>query len=161
MIRAILVGPVPTGHIGKGRHWPVGTGPTPIRNSGFQSDTKEKTMNDERLTLFHNLVNLAAVDHKFTEEEIAFLVNRAEAWNISTDEFETALAGISEGQIEVNIPEDHKQRVSMLKEMIRLMAVDGEMAETEKRLCANASAQMDFTGVQFSEILEEVIRERK
>lgn len=118
-------------------------------------------MNDERLALFHNLVNLAAVDHKFTEEEVGFLVNRAEAWNIPTDEFETALAGISEGQIEVTIPEDHAQRVNMLKEMIRLMAVDGEMAETEKRLCANASAQMDFTGVQFSEILEEVVSERR
>lgn len=117
-------------------------------------------MNDERLALFHNLVNLAAVDHKFTEEEIAFLVNRAEAWNIPSDEFETALAGISAGQIEVTIPEEHDQRVSMLKEMIRLMAVDGEMAETEKRLCANASANMDFTGIQFSEILEEVISER-
>jgi len=118
-------------------------------------------MNDERLKLFHNLVNLAAVDHKFTEEEIAFLVDRAEAWNIPNDEFETALAGISTGEIQVTIPEDHDQRVNMLKEMIRLMAVDGEMAETEKQLCAHASAQMDFTGVQFSEILEEVVKERK
>ncbi len=114
-------------------------------------------MNDERLALFHNLVNLAAVDHKFTEEEVGFLVNRAEAWNIPSDEFETALAGISTGQIEVTIPEDHAQRVNMLKEMIRLMAIDGEMAETEKSLCARASARMDFTGIQFSEILEEVI----
>lgn len=114
-------------------------------------------MNEERLAIFHNLVNLAAVDQKFTEEEIGFLVNRAEAWNIPTDEFETALAGISTGQIEVTIPDAHDDRVSLLKEMIRLMAVDGEMAETEKRLCASASAQMDFTSAQFGEILEEVI----
>lgn len=117
-------------------------------------------MNNDRVSLFHSLVNLAAVDHKFTEEEIAFLVNRAEVWNIPSDEFETALAGISAGEIEVTIPKDHDQRVNMLKEMLRLMAVDGEMAETEKQLCANASAQMDFTSIQFSEILEEVIRER-
>ncbi len=117
-------------------------------------------MNEDRTTLFHNLVNLAAVDHKFTEEEIAFLVNRAEAWNIHSDEFETALAGISTGEIQVTIPDDHDQRVALLKEMIRLMAADGEMAETEKRLCASASAQMDFTNAHFSLILEEVIRER-
>ena len=117
-------------------------------------------MNEDRTELFHSLVNLAAVDHKFTEEEVGFLVSRAETWNIPSDEFETALAGISTGEIQVTIPKDHDKRVSMLKDMIRLMAVDGEMAEGEKRLCANASAQMDFTSVQFSEILEEVIRER-
>ena len=117
-------------------------------------------MNQERLDTFHSLVNLAAVDKKFTEEEIHFLIERAERWGISNDEFETALAGISTGEIAVTLPEKHEDRVGLLKEMIRLMAADGEMAETEKRLCASASAQMDFTSVQFSEILEEVIKER-
>ena len=115
----------------------------------------------DKLETFHNLVNLAAVDNKFTDEEVEFLARRANEWNISNDEFETALAGITEGQLEVTIPEGFEERILLLKEMIRLMAVDGEMAETEKQLCAHASAQMDFTGVQFSEILEEVVKERK
>jgi uncharacterized tellurite resistance protein B-like protein len=117
-------------------------------------------MNEQRIALFHSLVNLAAIDDKFTEEEVAFLVDRAESWGISNDEFETALAGISTGEISVTIPEQHSDRIELLKEMIRLMAVDGEMAETEKRLCARASAQMDFNSIQFGELLEEVIRER-
>lgn len=116
-------------------------------------------MNNDRLSLFHSLVNLAAVDLKFTDEEVAFLVDRAQRWDIPNDEFETALAGISTGEIAVTIPESHSDRVELMKEMIRLMAIDGEMAETEKRLCARASAQMDFNSVQFGEILEEVIRE--
>jgi hypothetical protein len=41
--------------------------------------------------------------------------------------------------------------------MLRLMAVDGEMAEMEKRLCAQASGKMDFTSQQFNQILDEVI----
>ena len=118
-------------------------------------------MAKDRVELFHNLVNLAAADQKFTEEEIAFLINRAERWDIPTDEFETALVGLSTGEIELNIPEAHDDRVAMLKEMIRLMAADGDMAEMEKRLCAQASAKMDFTNVQFSELLEEVIKERR
>jgi len=40
------------------------------------------------------------------------------------------------------------------------MAIDGEMAEMEKGLCARASAKMDFNSVQFAELLEEVIREQ-
>ncbi len=111
----------------------------------------------EKLELFHNLVNLAAADKKFTEEEIKFLVDRANRWGIPDDEFETAMAGISTGEIQVSIPEGHDDRVLMMKEMLRLMAVDGEMAEMEKRICAQASGRMDFTSQQFNEILDDVI----
>jgi len=111
------------------------------------------------LELFHNLVNLAAVDNKFTDEEIQFLAERAEKWDISSDEFETAIAGISTGELQVKIPESFEDRVVMLKEMVRLMAVDGKLAETEKRLCAYASGRMDFTTQQFAQILDEVIQE--
>ena len=113
----------------------------------------------DKISLFHNLVNLAAVDNKFTEEEIQFLARRANEWQISDDEFETALAGISEGQVEVTLPETYEDRVLMMKDMIRLMAADGELAEMEKKLCAIASGRMDLTSQQFSQILDEVISE--
>ncbi len=113
----------------------------------------------DRIELFHNLVNLAAVDGKFTDEEIHFLAQRAELWNISEDEFETAMAGLSTGNLEVKVPEIHEEKVELMKEMLRLVAVDGELAEQEKRLCAIASARMDFTSQQFEEILDSVISE--
>jgi len=113
----------------------------------------------DKLATFHNLVNLAAVDNKFTDEEIEFLARRANEWNISNDEFETAIAGITEGTLEVTIPDGYEARVMLLKEMIRLMAVDGDIAEMEKRLCAHASGRMDLTTQQFGQILDEVIAE--
>ena len=112
-----------------------------------------------RIELFHNLVNLAAVDGKFTDEEIHFLAERAERWDISQDEFETAMVGVTSGQLEVKVPEEYEQKVELMKEMLRLMAIDGELAEQEKRLCAMASARMDFTSQQFEEILDAVISE--
>ena len=113
----------------------------------------------DKLETFHNLVNMAAIDNKFTDEEVQFLAQRANDWKISNDEFETALAGISEGQLEVTIPESYEDRVVLLKEMIRIMAIDGELADMEKRLCAQASGKMDFTTQQFRQILDEVIAE--
>ena len=113
----------------------------------------------DAVQLFSNLVNLAAVDGKFAEAEIKFLVSRAHSLGLPDDEFETALVGISEGQIEISIPEDHSDRVHLLKEMIRLMAADGEMAEMEKEFCARASAKMDFNVDEFQRLLEEVIDE--
>ena len=109
--------------------------------------------------LFHSLVNLAAADRKFTEEEIEFLIKRANRWGIPDDEFETAMAGISTGELQVKIPESHGDRVTMMKEMLRLMAVDGELAELEKAICAEAAGKMDFTSQQFNEILDQVIAE--
>ena len=113
----------------------------------------------DKLQTFHNLVNMAAIDNKFTDEEIEFLARRANEWKIPNDEFETALAGISEGQLEVTVPESHEDKVLLLKEMIRMMAIDGELADMEKRLCAQASGRMDFTTQQFGQILDEVIAE--
>jgi len=112
----------------------------------------------EPVELFSNLVNLAAVDGKFTEEEIKFLVSRAQALKLPTDEFEIALVGISEGNIEITIPEDRDDRVHLLQEMVKLMAADGELAEIEKEFCARASAKMDFTIDEFQRILQEVLK---
>lgn len=113
----------------------------------------------DKLELFRNLVNLAAADKKFTEEEVLFLAERAERWEIPQDEFETTIAGIAEGGLDLNLPENHDDRVELMKEMIRLMAADGDIAEMERHLCALASSKMDFTGKQFEEILQSVIDE--
>ena len=86
----------------------------------------------DRVELFHSLVNLAASDGKFTDEEVEFLADRAERWEIPKGEFETALAGISEGNFEFKVPEDYDARVDMMKEMLRLVAVDGDLADMEK-----------------------------
>ena len=47
----------------------------------------------------------------------------------------------------------------MMKEMLRLMAADGELADLEKAICAEAAGKMDFTSQQFNEILDQVIGE--
>lgn len=111
----------------------------------------------EKSDLFANLVNLAAADNKFTEEEIRFLVERANLWGISNDEFETVMAGIEEGGIELTIPDSYQSRVELLKEMLRLIAVDGELAVIEKSLCARVSNRMELSTEEFRAIVDEVV----
>ena len=114
----------------------------------------------DRIELFSSLVNLAAADGKFTDEEVQFLAERAERWNIPKGEFETALAGISEGDFEFKVPEDYQQRVEMMKEMLRLVAADGDLAPIEKHVCSVVAGKMDFNGPEFEAILQEVIDEK-
>jgi len=111
------------------------------------------------IQLFHNLINLAAVDQKFTDEEIDYLIDVANQHNIPSEEFESALTGIREGMIEVTLPEGDDDREKLMREMIKLMAADGELSEMEKRLCATASARMDFTSDQFDALLNEVLND--
>jgi uncharacterized tellurite resistance protein B-like protein len=117
----------------------------------FPVDPMEKT------DLFANLVNLAAADNKFTEEEVRFLVDRANRWGISNDEFETIMAGIEEGGIQLQVPDTYDGRIELLKEMLRLMAADGELAAVEKSLCARVSNRMNLSTEEFKSIVDEVI----
>ncbi|MDB4670989.1 hypothetical protein OAF34_02540 [Pirellulaceae bacterium] len=110
-----------------------------------------------KVVLFNNLVLLASSDGKFSEEEVLFLVNKAEAWDISADEVECALAGASTGEGEIVLPVEANDKRELLAEMVRLMAVDGNLSEVEKRLCATASAAMDFSVGEFDEILQSVL----
>ena len=107
--------------------------------------------------LFRNLVKMAAIDKKFASEEINFLVERAEGWGIPESEFEHALAEVADGDVSLVIPESKADREHLLKELIRLMAVDGELAETEKTFCAFASARMELTSEEFGAIVDDLI----
>jgi uncharacterized tellurite resistance protein B-like protein len=110
-----------------------------------------------QLELFQNLVNLAASDGKFTEEEVLYLARRAEKWGISNDEFESCITGLMEGTLEIKLPDVRAKREELLSEMIRLMAVDGQLAAMEKQLCATASARMDFSTIEFKTLLDRVL----
>ena len=108
--------------------------------------------------LFRNLVKMAAIDKKFAPEEIAFLIERADGWGIPEGELEAALAEVAKGDVSLVIPESNADREHLIKEFIRLMAVDGELAETEKQFCAFASAKMEMTNEQFSAIVDDLTK---
>jgi len=111
----------------------------------------------DRVELFTNLVAMANADGRFSPEEIAYLVHRAEQWGIPQVDAESVLIGMNEGEVELTIPTSRADRVLMLEEMIRMMAVDGELADEEKRLCATISAAMEFTAADFERILDELL----
>ncbi len=106
--------------------------------------------------LFRNLVKMAAIDKKFTPEEISFLIERAESWGVPERELESAVAEIAQGDVSIVIPESDADREHLIKEFIRLMAADGELAETEKQFCAFASAKMNLTSEQFNAIVDDL-----
>ena len=111
----------------------------------------------ERLDLFTNLVALAGSDGKFTQQEVEYLAIKAEQWGLDPEDVDSILIGMQEQSVEVTVPEDRQERVELLSEMIQMMAIDGDLADTEKRFCAEVSAAMEFTAREFNEILDQLV----
>ena len=112
-----------------------------------------------KIDLFNNLVLLAAADKRFAEEEVAYLAEKSVQWGITEDEVNAALVGAASSESEIVLPESTEDRKELLKEMIHLMAIDGELAEVEKKICATAAAAMEIDGVEFDRLLSQLLDE--
>ncbi len=113
----------------------------------------------ERIDLFRHLVAMAASDGTFTESEVQMLAVRANQWNITQQQFDDVITEIRSGHVALAIPQRMEEKVELLKNMMHMMAIDGDLAEEEKRMCAVASAQMGFTSEQFDQILDELLND--
>lgn len=111
----------------------------------------------QKIDLFRHLVAIAASDGEFSESEVQMLAVRANQWNVTQQQFEQVVAEIQSGHLNLKLPTRMNERVELLKNMMHMMAIDGDLAEEEKRMCAMASARMGFTSQQFDGILDELL----
>jgi uncharacterized tellurite resistance protein B-like protein len=111
----------------------------------------------ERFELFKNLMVMAAADKKFTEEEVEFLALRSSRWGISDQQFEEALQFAKSSGAKMTIPEGQEERRRLLRDLIRMMAADGELASVEKRLFAEAAAKMGIKPDELEQTIDELI----
>jgi len=110
------------------------------------------------LNQLRNLLVMAAADGSLTEREIKFLSDRCQRWSISPDDFAECIRYAISKDSELQIPKTHETRVEMLRDLIRMMAADGELAELEKELFARASVQMGFSDADLQRIIDSVVK---
>jgi hypothetical protein len=61
----------------------------------------------------------------------------------------------------VTIPPTAGERRQLLREMVRVMGVDGELAEIEKQLFAVAAATMQIGDAELNQIFDDVLKPMK
>lgn len=108
----------------------------------------------KRVDMFKNLVVMAAADGKLSEEEVNLLASRAERWGLTEEQVDAALETAREPDFELIIPATKISRIEMLRELVRMMAADGVLADVEKKLLALASVAMEIPSEEFDEILD-------
>ena len=109
----------------------------------------------ERLEMFKILMVMAAADKKFTSEETQLLALRSHRWGLTDEQFAEALEFAKNGATSLPFPEKPKDRERLLRDMLEVMAADGELAPVEKKLYALAAVAMGLSAEDLDEKLDE------
>jgi uncharacterized tellurite resistance protein B-like protein len=113
------------------------------------------------LEFFKDLMVMAASDGRLMEEEMAFLAQRAHRWGITDAQFTETVQYALSPEAVISIPATKGERHQLLREMVRTMAADGELADIEKNLFAVAAATMKISDAELNEIFDAVLSSKK
>ena len=115
----------------------------------------------DHFQLFRNLVMMAAADGSFTESEIQFLTDRALQWGIDDSEFSDALQRAVKNREEpvIRLPDSPQEVRALVEELIRVMAADGALHESEKRLFAVAVSRLGIGDEELNSLIDEIVGE--
>jgi len=119
-------------------------------------------MNTDDLSLrrqhLRNLVVMAFVDGTLGEREVNLVAERCAILNLDADELQQAVEyGLSD-DASLEIPASQSQREELLKDLIRMMAADGKLDESEKQLFALAAARMSMSATDVERLIDEMIK---
>lgn len=110
----------------------------------------------DHLERLKNLMIMAAIDHKLTDEELQLLKLRSQQWQIDQEEFDAAMQYASDEEAILTLPDGHPERLGMLRELIQVMVADGELAELEKQMFAVAAAHMGITDEELDQLFDQL-----
>jgi uncharacterized tellurite resistance protein B-like protein len=111
----------------------------------------------ERRELVRNLMIMAASDGQMTQREIELLADRCDVWGIGEDEFAEIIAEALADHSQITLPTSQAAREELLQELLHMMAADGRLTESEKRLFAIFAVAMDFSNDQIQEVIDRTL----
>lgn len=91
-----------------------------------------------------NLLVMALADGALSEREVNFVTDRCAELGLGEKELRDALRYALEDNAALALPKDTQAQELLLTDLVRMMAADGSLAESEKRLFALAAAKLGF-----------------
>lgn len=104
---------------------------------------------------------MSAADGSLSENEIALLVDRCHELGLTEEHLEKAIAFALSRKSTMALPTNQDEQESVLEDLIRMMAADGQLAESEKRLFALAAAKMRFPEPRLNALIERLVNSVK
>ncbi len=78
-------------------------------------------------------------------------------WGLTNEEVQAALTFARSPEAALAVPVLRSQKREILADLLRMMAVDGEIAEQERSLFALAAATMEFGQEELNRLIDEVL----
>lgn len=111
-----------------------------------------------RLDQLKNLIVMAVADGSLGDHELALLSDRCEELGLGEQELQQAIRFALSDDAALQLPRDREAQESLLSDLIRMMAADGRLTESEKRLFALAAAKMEISDERLNHLIDTLVR---
>lgn len=108
----------------------------------------------ERIEQLRNLVVMAVADGSLGEDELQLLAHRCAELGLDEEELRSVVSYALSEDAALRLPTAPADQEALLSDLMRMMAADGHLAETEKRLFALAAAKMNFDAEQIHRLID-------
>lgn len=115
----------------------------------------------ERQRHLRNIVVMALADGSIGQREVERVADRCVELGLGQADLQSALAFGLGDDAALELPADESAREALLADLISMMAADGYLAESEKRLFALAAARMNIVGDRLNQIITTVVGEKR
>ena len=100
---------------------------------------------------------MSAADGSLSEEEISLLIDRCSALGLTEEDLEKAISFALSGEASLVLPKEPTEQEAVLEDLMRMMAADGKLEESEKRLFALSAAKMGFPSEQLEALIDRLV----
>ena len=123
---------------------------------GYNDTMNEKELSKRRQQL-RNLIVMALADGSLSEREVNLVADRCSEWGLDELDLQKAVEFGLGDDAALNLPPGQEDRQELMKDLIRMMAADGHLAESEKQLFALAAAKMDMSTATVEALIDETL----
>ncbi len=108
----------------------------------------------ERFEKLRNLVVMAIADGSLGEGELNLLARRCVELGLDEEELQAAVSFALSDSAALKLPTDPEEQEALMADLIHMMAADGHLSESEKRLFALAAAKMNFDADKVNQMID-------
>jgi hypothetical protein len=100
-----------------------------------------------------NILVMALADGSLGEREVNFVTDRCLELGLGEAELKDAISYALNDDAAIKLPTDPLQQEALLVDLLKMMAADGMLMESEKRLFALAAAKLHFDHERMDELV--------
>lgn len=105
-----------------------------------------------------NLMVMALADGSLGEREVQFVTDRCAEMGLGEHELRDAIRFALEESASIQLPDNPAESEALLGDLLRMMAADGMLEESEKRMFAICAAKLGFGSQEIDSLVNRLMQ---